>query len=507
MLTFFAPSRRSRLAVWGIALATLALHLSVAGRYDIFRNELYYIVCGRHPAFGYADQPPLVPLIAAATQVFGINAWLLRLPAALAGAALIPLTASLSRLFGGTGLSAVIAAAAAALAPALLGLTHLLTTSTFEPLAWTALAYFLSRAVVLDDRRALIAAGMAAGIALQAKYGIVIWAAGLAAGMLATESRKLLVTRQAWWAAALAAVIAAPSLIWQTLHGWPFAQVMLNHAEGQTNFTGSPPVYEIHQALAMNIVLAPLWLTGLIAPFALKRLRNARILAIAYALAAAIIIAARGKDYYLFPAYPTLFAIGAAACATLPRWLAGGWLALATANAALIAPIVLPLLNPPALAAYLDRYHLHPKPIERAGIGAPLTQVFSDELGWRALEKTVATVYRALPPADRARAAIIASNYGEAAAIDVYGAADGLPPALSGQDQYYFWGPRGYDGSVIIHINGDEDRWRRNCASLEEAARFGAPYVMPYETDRPIFVCRDARVKLRDAWPYFQRFQ
>jgi hypothetical protein len=142
-----------------------------------------------------------------------------------------------------------------------------------------------------------------------------------------------------------------------------------------------------------------------------------------------------------------------------------------------------------------------------AAIGAPLTQVFSDELGWRALEKTVAGVYRGLPEEERKRAAIVASNYGEAAAIDVYGGEDGLPPALNGQDQYYFWGPRGYDGSVVIHINGDPERWRRNCASLDIVAQFGAPLVMPYEDQRPVFICRGLRVPLAEAWERFKRFQ
>ena len=140
-------------------------------------------------------------------------------------------------------------------------------------------------------------------------------------------------------------------------------------------------------------------------------------------------------------------------------------------------------------------------------MGAPLTQVFSDEFGWRALEQNVAAIYRALPPEDQRRVAIFGSNYGEAAAIDVYGAADHLPPAIGGQDQYYIWGPRGYDGSVIIGINGDPGYWRKNCASFEIAGTFGAPYVMPYETDRPIFVCRGWRGGLDKAWPEFKWFQ
>jgi hypothetical protein len=507
MLTKLAVSGRREPGIWALALATLAVHLAFAGRYDIFRNELYYIVCGRHPAFGYADQPPLVPLVAAATQVFGVNVWLLRVPGALAAAALVPLTGWFARLLGAGGGAAFVAAAASAMAPALIALTAILTTSTFEPLAWTLLAYLVARAVVLDERRALVWAGVVAGVALQAKYGIVLFGAGLLAGLALTPGRRVLAMRECWIGAAVAAVIAAPSVVWQAVHGWPFLAVMTQHTVTHSNFTGGPLVFTIGQALAMNALLAPLWLAGLVGPFFIARLKGARFLAIGYVVTAALIIVARGKDYYLFPVYPALFAVGVVAWSGVWRWFAAGWMVLAAANTMLLAPLVLPVLDPPALSVYLDKYHLHPPPDEKAAVGAPLTQVFSDELGWRAMEKSVAAVYLALPEADRRRAAIVASNYGEAAAIDVYGAVDGLPPALSGQDQYYFWGPRGYDGSVLIHINGDPERWRPNCASLDIAGRFGAPNVMPYENDRPIFICRGLRVPLQAAWDHFKRMQ
>jgi hypothetical protein len=499
--------RPDELTIWVIAGLTAALHLAVAGRYDIFRNELYFIVCGRHPAFGYADQPPLVPLLAAATQLFGDNAWLLRLPAALVAALLVPLTASLARLYGGSSLSAILAAAAAALAPALVAMTAIVTTSTFEPIAWTACAWLIARGLQREDKNALLWAGLVAGLALEAKYGIAIWLAALLVGLVLTPERRVLAWRQTWLGASLALLIALPSVVWQSLVGWPFFAVILHHASAHSNFTGTPLRFEIGQILAMNLFLAPLWLIGVVAPFAVERLKPARFLSIALLVATVLVIVTGGKDYYLFPVYPVMFAIGAAACAGMKKWLAGVWLALAAANAALLAPVVLPLLDPPALKDYLDRHHLHPPPDEAAGIGAPLTQVDSDEMGWRALEKQVASVYRALPPDERRRAAILATNYGEAAAIDVYGAGDHLPPALSGQNQYYLWGPRGYDGSVIIHVNGDPDQWRPFCQSLTVAAHFGAPYAMPYENNRPIFICRGSRHTLADIWPRLKRYQ
>ncbi len=498
-------SSRVLLAVCAITAATALLHLAVAGRYDVFRNELYFIVCGRHPDFGYADQPPLVPLIAAATQIFGINVWLLRLPAVLAATALVPLSATFARRAGGSGLSVVLAAAAAALCPAFAGLTSTLTTATFEPLAWTGCAFLITRAVLLDDRRAMLWVGLVVGLAMEAKYGIVMWLIPLLAGLLLTRERRILAWPQFWVGAALAGAVAAPSLIWQATHGWPFLGVVSRHAP--TDLTGSPAAFLIQQIVASNLVLAPLWLSGIVGPFVSPALKPLRFLAIAFVGAAALDFATHGKDYYLFAAYPTMFAVGAVACADLSRRVASAWSIAAAIVFAILLPIVLPILDPPALARYLRVTHLGPPPDEVAAIGAPLTQVFSDEMGWRALEKQVARVYRALSDAERRHAAIIAADYGEAAAIDFYGRADGLPPALSGENQYFLWGAHGYDGAVIIHINGEARRWKHYCDRLEVVGTFGAPYAMPYENGRPILLCHGLRANLTQTWYRFRSFR
>ncbi len=494
---------------WGLAaIATIvaAFHLATAGRYDIFRNELYFIVCGWHPDFGYVDQPPLIPLLAAATQSFGESVWLLRLPAVIAAIALIPLTAALARLFGGSKTAAIVSAIAAATAPALVGMTTTLTTETFEPLCWTACAYLVARAQIRDERRSLLWAGFVAGVAMEIKYGIAIWLIALAFGVVATAARRILAWPSLWLGVLLAAGLAAPSLIWQTIHGWPFFQVIAHHSVSIRPFTGGPLRFEIGQILAMNLILAPLWIAGVVGPFVMARLRDARFLAIAFVVATVIVLITGGKDYYLFPAYPVVFAIGAVAVQNLHRWVMRIWFAVALLNAALIVPVVLPVLAPGALARYLARGHLKPQPDEREAVGAPLTQVFSDEFGWRNLETQVANITRSLSPADRRRVAILASNYGEAAAIDFYGRKDALPAALSGQNQYFVWGPHGHDGSLLILINGDAEHWRRICRSLAIVGTFGADYAMPYENDRPIFLCRGLSFDLTKGWGRFQRY-
>jgi hypothetical protein len=340
---------------------------------------------------------------------------------------------------------------------------------------------------------------------MEAKYGIAIWLLGLGAGLLLTKARNAFVERWLWYGLAIAIAIGAPSLLWQMAHGWPFFELILNKRHAGANFTGSPLRFEIGQVLAMNLVLAPLWLVGAVAPFVVKRLVPARFLSIAFVAATVIVIATGGKDYYLFAVYPTMFAVGAVACGGLQKPLLAGWFALATVQALILAPITLPLLDPPVLARFLAATHLKPPPDEAAAVGAPLTQVFSDELGWRDLETRVAQVYRSLPQEEQQRAAILTVDYGEAAAIDVYGRGDGLPPAISGQNQYYLWGPRGHDGSVIILVNGRLERWRRLCRTVAIADTFGVPYAMPYENGRPIFVCRGA--DLLDNWRRFKRYQ
>ncbi len=498
-----AQVARSAWAAWIVAAVVAVVHFAVAGQYDIFRNELYFIVCGRHPAFGYVDQPPLVPLLAALTQAAGVNAWLLRLPAVLSAVFLIPLTVALAQLLGATTRGAWLAAIAAASATLVTAMSATLSTSTFEPLAFTAIVYLVVRSIVLGDSRALLWAGVVAGVAFEAKYGVLFWVLALGAGIAIAGPRRVFSSRDFGFGLVVAALLAVPNLLWQAANGFPFLELVRNDNPG--NFTGGPIGFTIGQIFAINVVLAPLWVTAIVAPFVSQRLAQFRFIAIAFVAMAAIVVATHGKSYYLAGAYPAMFALGAAACTRLPRLLVAGWALLVAVNGAFSLPLVLPVVSPQRLQTMLDRMAFRPPPVEAAGIGAPLMQMLSDEFGWRELARDVEAEYAALPAADRAKAAIFASNYGEASAIDVYGS--GLPPALSGNNQFYLWGPHGYDGSVVLAVNVDLAQWSAFCDSARIVARFGtSPYAMPYERSRPIVLCRGMHPPLPQMWPEFKHY-
>ena len=235
----------------GLAAFAFLIHAAVAGRYDFFRDELYFIVCGRHPAFGYADQPPLVPFLAAGSQLFGESLVLLRLIPALGAAGLVLATCALARAAGAGLFGVALAGTAAAVAPMYLGLMTLLNTSMFEPLAWTLVALLVARAVLEGEARAWILAGIVSGIAMETKYALPLYLGPLAAGLVLTGHARALLRREVAIGIAIAAVLAAPSAIWQAVHGLPFLDLMRAGAAGK-NVVLPPAAFVANQVVVMN---------------------------------------------------------------------------------------------------------------------------------------------------------------------------------------------------------------------------------------------------------------
>jgi len=484
-----------------LAAAVAALHLAVANRYDLFRDELYFIVCGQHPAFGYADQPPLVPFLAAGGYALGAQTWIVRLPAVFAAAALVYVVVRFSRLLGGGNGAAWIAGIAAGLAPMLMGITATLNTTTLEPLAWTLVAYGIARAAIAGDRGALVWAGVVAGLELEAKYALPLWLVALGIGIVCTPERRVLRMPQLWLGLGLAALIALPSIGWQLAHGLPFVELMRN--AGDKDVAVAPIPFLLNQAFVLGPLFLPVWLAGLLAPFVWGELRPGRFLSIAFLFTACVTIVLHGKDYYLAPAYPVLFALGGVALERAVRFsaLRTAYLALCVALTPLVAPLALPILAPQQLLALEGTLHLTPQAQEKADSGGGLPPLFADMLGWHDFVREVGTAYDAIPPAERARTSLLVDNYGEAAALDLYGAPYGLPPALSGHNQYYFWGTRGQTPENILRVQTHPERLRPYCTQVHVFGVTQSEYARTFENGRTIAYCRGLHPALSQLWP------
>jgi hypothetical protein len=214
-----------------------------------------------------------------------------------------------------------------------------------------------------------------------------------------------------------------------------------------------------------------------------------------------------GRMYYPAPAYPMLFAEGGMAFdrwlsrIDSGRWLKPAWVTLLVATGIALAPFAyFPMLSVDQYIAYSRFWHFEPPRIETHRIG-PLPQIYADQFGWREMAQVVADAYYKLPPEEQKSCAILGQNYGQAGAIDFFGAKMGLPNAISGHQNYYYWGPRGYTGECMIVMGDQRERLQELFEDVEYAGTVDHPLSMPYQHFE-VFVCRKPKFgTLQQVWP------
>jgi Dolichyl-phosphate-mannose-protein mannosyltransferase len=506
-----SPFTSGTAIVMYVALVRIVLYVFAGPQYGYFRDELYYLACGEHPAWGYVDQPPLIAWTAWFLQhTIGTSLWALRLLPALAGALTVVLSGLLARELGGRRWAMFLASLAALMAPVLLAMSHLFTMNAFDPLLWTAIAYLVVRIARSGSQPLWLVVGAVAGITILNKYAVLFWLAGFVVGMCLTELRSSLRHCWFWLGCALTTVIAAPNFLWQWQHHFPFLELMHNvRAEGRDILL--PPLpYLQAQAQMLGFVAALLVLFALLFFFS-RQGRPYRALGWAYLIFLAEMMALRGKMYYVTPVYPMLFAAGAVwmeGATRQKRWIwAKPALALAIVSiAGIYAPTVLPILSVHHFLAYEHALGIEQQQFEHMQPGV-LPQLYADMFGWEAMVQRVAAYYRTLSPEEQRKTAIFANNYGEGGAIDLFGPKYGLPKAIGGHQNYWIWGPRDYTGeSVIVLGEGEERNMKTYCASYSIAGDIKDPLSRKDEW-HPIYHCHGLQLNLQTDWLQLKRWQ
>lgn len=401
------------------------LLLLTAGRYGYHRDELYFLAAGRHLAWGYPDQPPLVPLIAHLMNVIGPGSLtLLRTPSATSSGLVVILTGLTARELGARRSGQIVATVVMATGGILYGTGHLLSTSTFDLLAWALIIWLVARLLRTGDDRLWLPIGTAAGIGLLDSDLVVFLMVALVIGLLVVGPRDVLRSPFLWIGGAIALGLWAPYLAWQGSHGWPEFAISRSIAAGHSGTSTPRALFVPQQLLNLGPVLAPIWVYGLIRLFRDPATRRWRSIGVAYIVLLAVFIVTGGKAYYLAGMYPVLLA---AAAEPTAEWLRRRrsrartilLSVVAAISVSLAALITLPLLPVTAL---------HNTPIVGINYDA------GETVAWPTFVEEIAGSYRS-------GEVVLTSNYGEAGAVDRYGRADGLPNAYSGHNGFWYWGP------------------------------------------------------------------
>jgi 4-amino-4-deoxy-L-arabinose transferase-like glycosyltransferase len=466
--------RRPELLVAG-ALGVLLL--ATSGRYGYHRDELYFLEAGRHLAWGYPDQPPLVPALARLMSVLLPDSpTTLRLPSTAAAMVVVALAGAMARRLGAERDGQLLAALAIAICGFLLGMGHLLSTSTLDLLGWALLTYLLLWIVQGGDPRLWLLAGLVAGFTLQANVLVGFLLAGFVASLVLVGPRRLLRSPWPWAAAGLALLIGLPYLLWQAGHDWPQLDVARGIAAGDSGSSASRAAFLPLLLLQVGPWLLPIWWWGLVR---LARDRTLRCFAVTFVLLLVVFVAAGGKPYYLAGLFPLLFAAGAQPLldGVRRRWVAPVLLVLSAPAVVFTLPVLPVSAVDPVIAVNYD-----------AG----------ETIGWPQLARQVAAAYDRLPRGT----AIVTANYGQAGALDRYGAALGLPSPASGHNGYAAWGhPPGSQPALVVGI--DPALLRRSCAELRSVGHLSSPSdVDNDENGTALDYCVPAR-SWRALWPAF----
>jgi Dolichyl-phosphate-mannose-protein mannosyltransferase len=508
----------TRSEIWallgGLAFLLFAAHMIVSGRYGYFVDELYYLACSHHLAWGYVDQPPLIAVITWLERItLGDSLPALHFLPAVAASLRVILTGLIARELGARRYGILLACICVMVAPMYLGLDSLLTMNVFESLFWMTSALIVLKIFNGASPTLWLLFGAVAGVGLLNKHSMLFFGFGLVIGLLLTTQRKQFTQPWFWLGGLVALLIFLPNLLWEIHRGFPTIELLRNVQRSGRNTEMGPLLFLAVQAFIMHPLAAPVWIAGLVELLRDREGKGWRVLGITYVVIMTCMLTMHGRLYYPAPAYAMLFAAGGLAFerwfsrVRSGRWLRPAYVALLVITGLILAPFAyFPMLTVDQYVAYSKFLHLGPVRIENHRMG-PLPQIYADQFGWKEMAQVVADAYYKLPPDQQKSCAIFGQNYGQAGAIDLFGAKMGLPNALSAHQNYFYWGPRGYTGECVIVMDDNPERLSELWIDVEKVGTVFHPLSMPYQ-HFDVYLCRHPKFgTMANLWPQIKHWQ
>jgi hypothetical protein len=493
------PDRKDLTLLLFIGAGTLLVHMLAAGRYGFNRDELAILEDARHLAWGYVAYPPLTPFAGRlALTLFGTSLVGFRFFSALVQAISVVLTGCMAKDMGG-GRGAQVVAACASI-PFSLGAGALMQYMTFDYFEWVLTAFFLVRLLKSSNPRYFLLAGASIGLGLLAKYTMLFFAVGALAGLLLSDARKYLRTIWPWLGLLISLLVVAPNFLWQVQHHFVTYDFLrfIHQRDVSEGLTQS----FLPDQLEMTLLSFPLWIAGLYFYLRSREGRNFRAIGWMFLVTLVLFLAAKGRGYYLAPAYPMMYAAGGV---WGERWISTLNAARAQGvRVAVAVALALSILGAMAVALPLAPVHT-----SWFRFADKVNLTLRDEIGWEDLISTLAQVRDSLPAESRAHLGILAENYGEVGAINLYGPRYGLPRAISGVNSSW---ERGYGNpppQTLIIVGFPRAFVEANFDSCRLAAQnTNSLGVVNEETTerRDIFLCGPPKAGWQQFWRNFQYY-
>ncbi len=492
---------------WGLLLTITVVIAS--GQYGLHRDELNFLENGRHLAWGYVEYPPLTPFLARISlELFSLSPLGIRAFTILAVCLVLLLTALMARELGGSRRAQIVAGLVAVTAPLLLFLGVLFSYETFDYLWWVLIAYFMLRLLKSDNPRWWLGIGAAVGLGAMTRYSMVFEVVAIAAGVLFAPARRFLKSPWLWAGVALAGLIVLPNLAWQAQNQWIALRFSLTIHARDISIGNAGVVSYLTGQLYANATIAaiPLWVIGFWYFFRRPEGKRYRALAWMAMIPFVLFLFLQGRYYYLAAIYPMLIAAGCCqierkwettTSRSVARWR--GWYYGGLATISLLMMVVVSGLPLAPVNSTLWQ------------VGAAANSQIREEIGWTELVETLAGIHNSLPVSEQARSGILAGNMGEAAVVNLYGPAYGLPNAISGMNTYWLRGYGDPPPQTLIVVGFTQAYLSRffeifdTCQAAGQVTnRYGIQNVETgavFNTSPVIYVCRN----LRQPWPDFWR--
>jgi len=464
----------------------IVLNLFAMPHFGFQRDELLHLALGDHLAWGYKEVPPVIALIAKlSSTLFGDSVFATRVFCTLFASLIVWFTGLITVELGGRKFAIALACLGIILAPAFVASEYLLQPVIFDQFWWVLTVYLIVKYINTSSVKYLYFIGIAIGLGLLTKYTMGFFAFALLIGLLFTKQRRLLLNKHLLGAVLLALLLFLPNMIWQFTHHLPVITHMNTLQKTQLNYI--KPTDFITQQIMVNGTFIIVWLTGFFFLIFSYKLRKYQFLAFAYIAIFLFLMEMSGKNYYLFGAYPMLFAAGGFG---FERWIKNSYVLrtlaiviIALPNVVLL-PMLLPVLPLSQTLSFFQYSDEHLPVFKFATIWEdhqkhPTTQDYGDMFGWDELTKKVADGYNSLTLDQQKHTIIWADNYGEAGAIHHFGKLYNLPDVYSLDSSFTLWSPPSLSPDYIIYVDDDDNVPKRLAPFMQSYKKIG-------EIDNPL---------------------